>query len=143
MANIIYIILMVSIAAFLALYRFGLKLVHIDKFLAFFFMGIFISIFGLVSYYLFGNKDLGFSNLDKKSFLGIFLAGMFFVGNGILILQGFKNGYNLSTFTTAYSILSNIFVFVLGYLFFKEQISLYQFAGLLVGMIGIYLMSLN
>ncbi len=136
-----YILLIVSIWLAIALYRMSLKLISIDKLLSISLQGIIIFLVWLALYFIFWSKWFSFSSFDTKSIIWIVLAGSVLAVNWFLIMTWFRMWYNLSTFTTAYAILWNIFVVIIWLLFFKETINIYNIFWLILWMVWIYFLA--
>ena len=140
---LIYWWLVVAIGLTIALYRVFLKLVSIDKLLGMALQGIVVFVVGILLYLVFGSKKFDLSNADLKTWVGIIGAGTVLVLNGFLIMTGLRMGLNLSTFTPAYAIMGNIFVVIIWLLFFGEHINSWNALGLLLGLLGIYFLSIK
>lgn len=138
---VIYSWLLISIWLTIAIYRMFLHLISIDKLLWMAFQGIFIFLVWMILYFIFWNKWFNFSNLDTKSIIWIILAGTVLTLNWFLIMTWLRMWYNLSTFTPAYAILWNVFIVIIWFLFFKENINIYNIFWLILWMVGIYFLA--
>ena len=116
MKRIGFVLLLVSIAITIALYRVFLKLIQIDKLLSISLQWLFIFLFWLVLFFLFGSGK--FEHVDFKDLVYISLAWIVLTLNSFLIMIAFRMRYKLSVFTPAYAILGNVFAVLIWYLFF-------------------------
>jgi len=140
-----YFILICLVALTIAFYRIFLKLITVDKFFALAIQGLFMFVVGLVLYFVFGNNSLNevVTRLDSKNLFFIFMAGFVLILNGFLIMTGLRMWFDISKFTVAYAILWNVIVVLVGYFYFKDSINLWNWVGILLALVSIYLLSIK
>lgn len=140
---IIFASLLLSIWFTIALYRVFLKLITMDKLLWLSLQWLVIFVFWLILFLFFSSKKVSTANFDFRTLVYIILAGIVLTLNWFLIMTAFRLWFRLSTFTPAYAILGNIFAVLIWYLFFKEQINVYNVVWLILWMIWIYFLSIK
>ena len=133
------------VALTIAFYRIFLKLITVDKFFALAIQGLFMFVVGLILYFVFGNNSLNevVAKLDSKNLFFIFMAGFVLILNGFLIMTGLRMWFDISKFTVAYAILWNVIVVLVGYFYFKDSINLWNWVGILLALVSIYLLSIK
>jgi len=139
--NTNFVIYTLSIGLFMALHYTWFKMIKWNPSVSLFWIYLILTIINFIIVYF--SSDKLFSKEIQGNFLWILLIWIMIGLFVYLTIKGFQNWFNLVLFPLSNTIISTIFLVVINYFIFKNNLSIYNIFWLFLWILSIYFLSIN